>query len=107
MTFQKRLMVVMALGIFALASYATARHYSPALVVYVVEQSLIQKAPLGIDPALLHERLHQLLSGAPDPKAQMGELLRISVYLEKVQRLTPEELDELLELNTGGGVPGL
>jgi hypothetical protein len=96
MTIQKRSIVVITLGILALASYGTARYYSPALVLHVVEQSLIQKAPLETDPTWLRSRLHALLSTAPDKNARMEKLLGISAYLEKVQRLTPEELDELL-----------
>jgi hypothetical protein len=96
MTIQKRSIVIAAL--FALASvfYGVARHYSPYLVLYVVEQSLAQKAPSGTDSNLLRARLHALLSVTPDQDAQMKRLLRISQYLEKVQSLTPEELDKLL-----------
>ena len=96
MTIQKRATVVIMLGILAVSSYGTAKYYAPALVLHVVEQSLIQKAPSEIDPPLLKERLHALLSAVPDQKAKTEKLLRISAYLEKVQRLTPEELDELM-----------
>ena len=96
MTIQKRSMVVTMLGILALASYGTAKYYSPALVFHAVEQSLIQKAPLGADPTWLRGRLHALLSTASDKNARMEMLLGVSAYLEKVQRLTPEELDELM-----------
>ena len=107
MTIRKRSMVVITLGILALAFYGAARHYSPALVLHVVVQSLTQKAPLETDPILLQARLHKLLSAAPDEKAQMEKLLRISGYLEKVQRLTPEELDELLAVEKPGIAPVL
>ena len=89
-------MIVIALFALALILYGAARHYSSSLVRYVVEQSLAQKAPPGTDPAALHERLQALLSAAPDPNAQMQRLLRISQYVEKVQRLTPGEFEELL-----------
>ena len=107
MTIQTRSMVVIALGILALGFYGTARYYSPALVLHVVEQSLTQKAPVGTDPILLRERLHALLSAAPDQKAKMEKLLGISGYLEKVQRLTPEELDELMAVEKPGIAPAL
>lgn len=107
MTFQKRLMIAITLGILALASYGAAKYYSPALVLHVVEQSLAQKAPLGTDPILLQRRLHSLLSAAPDQKAQLEKMLQISAYLEKVQRLTPEELDELMEVEKPGAAPVL
>ena len=96
MTIQRRATVMIVLGILALASYGTAKYYSPALILHVVEQSLMQKAPSETDSILLKERLHALLSAAPDQKAKTEKLLLISAYLEKVQHLTPEELDELL-----------
>jgi len=85
-------------GLFLLASvlYGVARHYSPSLVLYVVEQSLVQKAPAGTDSKLLLARLHALLSKTPSQKTRMEKLLRISEYLEKTQRLTSEELDKLM-----------
>jgi len=107
MTIQKRSIVVLALGILALASYGVARYYSPALVLHVVEQSLVQKAPLETDPILLQKRLYSLLSAAPNQKVKMEKLLQISAYLEKVQRLTPEDLDQLLETEKAGTAPVL
>ncbi len=96
MAFRKRLIVVIALLTLASALYAAASHYSPRLIRIVVEQSLIQKAPAGTDPAILERRLQSLLSEAPDADARMKTLLRISASLEKVQTLTPGELDDLL-----------
>jgi len=89
--------VVISLLAFSSVFYGAARYYSPSLVLYVVEQSLTQKAPAGTDLAALHERLHALLSATPDQKARMEKMLRISEYLEKVQRLTRVELNELME----------
>jgi hypothetical protein len=77
------------------------------LVLYVVKQSLVQKAPSGKDSILLQERLQALLSATPDQKTQIEDLLRISGYLEKVQRLTPEELNELLSIEEPGKSPVL
>jgi hypothetical protein len=107
MPIQKR-SIIMAL-LFALASicYGTARYYSPALAVYVVKQSLIQKAPSTKDSVLLQKRLDAMLSAAPDQKIRMEKLFRIYGYLEKVQRLTPEELDELLSIEKQGKSPVL
>lgn len=87
--------------IFILASilYGTAKYYAPPLILFVVEQSLAQKAPAGTDLTKLHERLHAYLSEAPDQDVRMERLLRISQYLEKVQQLTDEELNELLTSN--------
>jgi hypothetical protein len=107
MTIQKKSLIVIALAILALASYGIARYYSPALVLHVVEQSLAQKAPPGTDPVLLRKQLHSLLSTAPDQKTKMEKLLHISSYLEKVQRLAPEELDKLMEIKKPGTVPVL
>ena len=107
MTIQKRSMIVIGLGILALTSYGAAKYFSPALILHVVEQSLLQKAPLETDPSLIRKQLHSLLSAAPDQKTEMERLLYISAYLEKVQRLTPEELDELMEIKKPGTAPVL
>jgi len=91
-------------ALLAIASvlYGVARYYSPSLILYVVEQSLAQKAPAGTSLVLLHERLRALLSTAPDQNAKMERLLQISQYLEKVQYLTREELDELVAVEKTG-----
>ena len=99
MTIQKRSLVIGSLFVFASVLYGATKHYSPSLIRYVVEQSLIQKAPPGTNPASLHERVHALLSAAPDKKNQMERLLRISEYLEKVQRLNFEQIDQLLAVD--------
>ncbi len=96
MTIQIRSLIVGTLFAFALVLYGAAKYYSPALIRYVVEQSLMQKAPSGTDPAQLHQRLQAHLSTASDQNAQLKRLLRISEYLEKVQHLAPGELDRLL-----------
>jgi hypothetical protein len=93
---KKRLAVAIAVLILVLSVYGTVKLYSPSLIFYVVEQTLIQKAPPGTDPALLHERLQLLVSASPNPEARMEELFRISAYLEKVQTLTPEQLEFLI-----------
>ena len=96
MTVQKRLITACTLLAFASILYGAGRHYSPALIRYVVEQSLIQKAPSGADPVYLQNRLRAILSKIPDRDAQTQRLLQISEYLEKVQFLTPEDLDSLM-----------
>jgi hypothetical protein len=96
MTVKKRLITACTLLAFASILYGAGRHYSPALIRYVVEQSLIQKAPSGADPVYLQNRLGAILSETPDRDAQTRRLLQISEYLEKVQFLTPEALDSLM-----------
>jgi hypothetical protein len=98
MTIRKRFTIVLALLVISSILYGAAKYYSPSLVLYVVEQTLVQKAPPGTNPVLLHERLHALLEASPDQNAKMTRLLRISEQLEKVQNLTHEDLDELLAI---------
>ena len=95
MTFKKRSLVMAAFLAFALTSFGIARHYTPSLIFYVVEQSLIQKAPPGINARAVHQRLDALLSEMRGQNARMETLLRISQYLEKTQHLTAEEWDGL------------
>jgi hypothetical protein len=96
MTIQRRVMIVAALFAFALVLYGIAKHYSAPLILHVVEQSLAQKAPAGIDAAQIRRRLRAFLAAASNQDKKMAQLLRISEFLEKVQYLTPEELDELV-----------
>jgi hypothetical protein len=96
MTVQKRLITACTLLAFASILYGAGRHYSPALIRYVVEQSLIQKAPSGADPVHLQNRLRAILSKIQSRDAQTQKLLQISEYLEKVQFLTPEDVDSLM-----------
>jgi len=96
LSLRKRSLVIGSLFVAASVLYVAARHYSPALVLYVVEQSLIQKAPAGIGKAQIRERFHATISAIPDQNTKMERLLQISEYLEKVQHLTTVQLDELL-----------
>jgi hypothetical protein len=100
MTFKKKLLIMCILLVFASISYGTARHYSPALIHYVVQQSLIQKAPSGIGATIVQQRLQAHLSTAPNQSIRTQKLLRISTYLEKVQHLTPKEWDSLFSEET-------
>jgi hypothetical protein len=96
MGIKKRSIIIIMAFAFASVLYGVAKYYSSSIILYVTEQSLVQKAPSGTDPIQLHKRLSALLSTAPDQKAKMQRLLRISEYLEKIQRLEPEALDRLL-----------
>ena len=97
MAFRQRLAIVGLLAFVALAVYGVGRHYSPALMTYVVEQTLEEKSPPGTDPAMLKSRFEGLLAASPSPEAKLETLLRLSQYLEKVQELTKPELEMLLQ----------
>jgi hypothetical protein len=99
MTIRKRSLVIASLFAVALVLYGAAKHYAPSLVLFVVEQSLMQKAPSGINPSSIHERFRARIAAAPDRNTQMQRLLQISQYLEKVQHLTFEQLDKLLAID--------
>jgi hypothetical protein len=101
MTIKMRSLIVGLLLAAASVLYGAARYYSPFIVEYVVEQTLIQKAPSGTDPVLLNSRFRALLSAAPSNQVKMERLLRISEYLEKVQSLTPGELEDLMAIAPG------
>ena len=76
--------------------YATAEYNSLMLAEYIVEQTLIQKAPPGTDPVKVHKRLEELLTTEPDRHARINLLFAFSGYLEKVQALSPQTLAELM-----------
>jgi hypothetical protein len=96
MTFSGRLWVMGALIAAALAVYGTARYYSPSLMIFVTEQTLIQKSPAGTNTGLVHKRFHAYLSTLPDSESRVAAVMGISRYLEKIQQLSTDELDRLL-----------
>lgn len=107
MTLKQRSLVMVGLMAFAAAAYGTARHSAPAMILHVVEQSLIQKAPADVGEETVRRRLDELLSATPDEKARMRTLLRISQDLEKVQKLTHDEWARLRPEQESGNLPGI
>jgi hypothetical protein len=97
MTIRKRSAVMGFIVALLLILYGAAKYNSSYLVEYVVERTLIQKAPAGTDPVEIQEKLQELLDAAPGRPARLEMLFRISGYLEKVQELSPQALKELLE----------
>jgi hypothetical protein len=93
----KRSILLGVMCALAIALYGAARFYSPPLILFVVEQALIQKAPPGTDGALVHEQLCAFLAAVPTQDAKMAKLYKISEYLEKVQSLTLEDLNTILK----------
>jgi hypothetical protein len=102
MTIQKRSAILGIIVALILILYGAAKFNSFYLVEYVVEKTLIQKAPSGTDPAEIHKRLQGLLAAAPDRNAEFEMLFRISEQLEKVQELSPRALEEVLEAESRG-----
>ncbi len=98
--------VLSLLAASALGAYAAARYHSAALEAYVVEQMLVQKAPTGADPVFIHKRLQALLSSASKPDDRMAKLLLLSQHLERVQQLTPAELEKLIGKEEAGPKDG-
>ena len=99
MTLRGRMRVMGALIAAALAVYGTAKFYSPSLMIYVTEQTLIQKSPTGISPETVHQQYHAYLSLFPDLESRVEAVMAVSQYLEKIQQLRPQELDRLLKIN--------
>lgn len=96
MKLSRRLAVFFIVAALFLAAYAVGKHYSPLLVYYIVTEALIEKAPAGTDHAALRNRMAALRPAPGDGGESLMKLLAISQRLEKVQRLAPEELEEIL-----------
>jgi hypothetical protein len=94
-TFGQRILVLCLAATLFLTAYAIAKYYSPSLVAHVVKQALIEKAPAGMSPALVRERFEKLMAADPS-NDKLEKMLALSNYLEKVQKLTPAELERLL-----------
>lgn len=71
------------------------------MVAYVVEETLIQKAPAGMDPHVLRSRLESRLDVCPDRATRLQRLMEIAQTLERVQTLTPEQLESVLTGRAG------
>jgi hypothetical protein len=99
MKFPHRAVVMGVLIALAILIFGTAKHYSPALVIYVTEQTLMQKAPTGTDLEFLLRRFQSYMNSFPDSDSRLAAAMAISQYLEKIQHLTPQELDRLLTLH--------
>lgn len=97
----KRILILGLMGVAAVGVYLTAKLYAGSIVAYVVEETLIQKAPPGVDPRLLRTRLESRLAACPDRTARLRRLMEIAQTLERTQRLTPGQLENVLK-----GCPG-
>lgn len=97
MAFRQRLGILGLLGFLALAVDGMGRYYSPILMAYVVEQTMIEKSPPGTDRAMLRSRFEALVSASHSREGKYKVLLQLSQFLEKVQELTKPELDMLLQ----------
>jgi hypothetical protein len=102
MTLRRRLLLLACLMLLALATYAAGRYYSTSLVVYVVEQTLIQKAPVDMDSTSIRKRYRAWLADAPNSEAKMQALLSLSRHIEGVQFLTSADLEMLLGKEKAG-----
>ncbi len=96
MRFRSRLLITTIIAAMAGSAYIAARLYSEEIIAYVVEQALMQKLPPGSNPLQVRDRFRLMISAIPDRGSKIERLITLSQYLEKLQRLTSQELDRLL-----------
>jgi hypothetical protein len=97
----KRVLILALMGGAVAGVYLLARLYAATIVAYVVEETLIQKAPPGTDPQVIRLRLESRLAVWPDKAARLRRLLEIAQTLEKTQSLTPGQLESVLKDGPG------
>jgi len=102
---KQRLGVLALLSLPFLGLYGVGRHYSPAIVAYLVRHALVQKAPEGVNPGDAARRFDALI-GNLNEDDKMLRLLSLSNYLEKVQKLTPAEFERLMAAGPTAPAPG-
>lgn len=100
MSFSRRLCTVGILLALAMVAYAVASRYSAKIVIYVVEQTLIQKSPPGSDPTVVRQRFRAHMEALSGEDAKLQKALTLSQYLEKFQRLSSFQLESLIEGET-------
>ena len=93
--FKWRISVLGVKATLFLLAYGIGRYYSPWVVGYIVEEAMVQKAPEGMSPTAVRKRFEAVIA-VTRTQDKMLKLLALSNYLEKVQKLTPAELIELL-----------
>ncbi len=93
------------MGVAAAGIYLAAKVCAGSIVAYVVEETLIQKAPPGTDPRVLRSRLESRLTACPDKASRLQRLMEIAQTLERVQALTPDQLESVLK-SCSGSSPG-
>jgi len=94
------------MGIAGAGVYLAASFCAPSIVAYVVEETLIQKAPPGTDLRILRLRPEKRLAGCSNKAARLERLLEIAQTLERTQRLTPGQLESALKTCQGGPTGG-
>ena len=92
----QRIRILCLILVLGLISYVLARSCAPAIIEYVVEETLVQKAPHDVDPAVVRARLAAALAARADRDTKLEFLLDVARSLEKYQKLTPQEIDRLL-----------
>ncbi len=101
MVLNKRLLVLGLLATLALASYAELHRHSPALVAYVVEETLVQKTAGKVEPTEVRSCFDVWLAAVPDGPPRLERLFALSQQLEKVQELSVLEFNKLLKEDAG------
>lgn len=96
MDLRRRLTVLVILAASFFALFGLGKYYSPALVRYVVMQALLEKAPEGTDPAWVCARVTALSDSSAGGADGMARMMAISQQIEKIQRLTEQQMTELL-----------
>ncbi len=95
------------MGVVAAGIYLAAKLCAGSIVAYVVEETLVQKAPPGTDPHLLRSRLESRLAACPDKASRLQRLMEIAQTLERVQALTPDQLESVLKSCPGSSARGV
>ncbi len=94
------LIIISLLSLILVASMLLLRFYRLDLVQSVVVTALIQKAPENYSRQEIHRTFQSALGRAENrgrEQAYLEQLLQVSQRLEKVQQLSQEEIDQLLE----------
>jgi hypothetical protein len=97
---KKSLIVIVLLFIFGVAALVSLQSYKLELIHTIVVHAVIQKAP----PAFPEDRIQATFQAALLHSRQTGQeddhfqsLLKLSQRLEKIQSLSSEEVESLLQ----------
>lgn len=96
---KRSLIVILVLFAVAISALAALQHYKLPLIHVIVVNAIIQKAPPDYPEADIHQVFQEVLLKAQRNEREdeyVASMLRLSQRLEKIQKLSSNEVDSLL-----------
>jgi hypothetical protein len=97
---KRSLIVILVLFAIAISALAALQHYKLPLIHVIVVNAIIQKAPPDYPESDIQQVFQEVLLKAQQNEREdeyVTSMLRLSQRLEKIQELSDDEVDSLLD----------